>query len=62
MAVKSIGAGFVPRNQPAPIEEDDRMPIRELAELAADILADVNSLYDGIAELENDGMETPRGR
>jgi hypothetical protein len=38
------------------------MPIRELAELAADILADVNSLYDGIAELENDGMETPRGR
>jgi hypothetical protein len=28
-----------------------------LAELAADILADVNRLYDGIAELENDGME-----
>jgi len=33
------------------------MSIRELAELAADILADVNRLYDGIAELENDGME-----
>jgi hypothetical protein len=71
MAVKSIGAGFVPRNQPAPIQqEDDRMSseaptppqapkpaddcitIGELAEFAADLLADVSRLRDRVTDLE----------
>ena len=34
--------------------------IRELAELAADILADAVRLCDRVAELENSGMQIPQ--
>jgi hypothetical protein len=33
--------------------------ISELAEFAADLLADARSLRDRVTELENDGMEIP---
>jgi hypothetical protein len=51
MAMKASG--------PPKSADDCIAEIGELAELAADLLADARSLRDRVAELENFGMEIP---
>ena len=46
-----------PSSPQAPETADDSITIGDLAEFAADILADARSLRDRVTDLENDGME-----